>query len=372
MRRITVVGHAYSTIGVAEMTRACIRSLQALSYDVRFFDVYKCHERTDPAHRALLEPIEIDQLEDDIRVFHINGDEVEPALAHLRALGQAVDGGYNIILPAWELPKFPHVWRDGVASFDRIWACSYFMQDSLAASGLDSDHVGNATEFSIQPFLSRRCFGIRESAFAVLNFSDESSYPARKNSQGVVNVYDRLRRERPYDDIQLVMKVKSGEGNASPFLQTVHDRVPDAALVGRRLSDFEMRSLMWSSDCFVSLHRSEGYGRGPAEAMFMGRAAMATGWSGNMDYMTPESSFIVPYELVTVGADEYPEAMGQHWAEPDEDAALFLLKRMMDDPAETRSIARQGRRRAMQVCTNRAMGARMDASLSGISFNVDY
>ena len=67
-------------------------------------------------------------------------------------------------------------------------------------------------------------------------------------------------------------------------------------------------------DCFLSLHRSEGFGRGPAEAMFFGKPVIATGWSGNMDYMAPGTAFPVRYRLLPVGRGAYPFADGQVWA----------------------------------------------------------
>ena len=78
--------------------------------------------------------------------------------------------------------------------------------------------------------------------------------------------------------------------------------------------------------------------------MFLGRLALATGWSGNLDYMTEENSLLVRYRLVPVGADEYPYGDGQVWAEPDIDHALELLEGVIADPERARAIAARGRR----------------------------
>ena len=77
-------------------------------------------------------------------------------------------------------------------------------------------------------------------------------------------------------------------------------------------------------DCFVSLHRSEGFGRGIAEALLLEKPVIVTGYSGNMDFTNPQNACIVDYQLVDVGPDEYPHAAGQGWADPDLEQAAEL------------------------------------------------
>ena len=70
-------------------------------------------------------------------------------------------------------------------------------------------------------------------------------------------------------------------------------------------------------DCYVSLHRSEGFGLTLAECMALGKPVIGTAFSATTDFMTDENSYPVPYELTRVGADcEIYPAEGT-WAEPD-------------------------------------------------------
>ena len=134
-----------------------------------------------------------------------------------------------------------------------------------------------------------------------------------------------------------------------------------------RVSLLEMRSLINACDCFVSLHRAEGFGRGTGEAMFLGRLAMATGWSGNLDYMTSENSLLVNHRLVPVGDGQYPFAKGQVWAEPDLDHAVTLIESMLDDRARARMIAARGRSDIRLGHNFRAVGIRILDRLTEIS-----
>ena len=55
------------------------------------------------------------------------------------------------------------------------------------------------------------------------------------------------------------------------------------------------------SDCYVSLHRSEGFGLTIAEAMALGKPAIATAYSGNLEFMTAENSYLCPAPRCEVG-----------------------------------------------------------------------
>jgi glycosyltransferase involved in cell wall biosynthesis len=294
-----------------------------------------------------------------IRIFHVNGDEVTPVLAAFAQRGGNFGGGYNIIVPAWELPVYPAAWTGYIREFDEVWAVSRFVADSLAASGIRSTYIGQPVELPTGYFVPRRHFGIRESAFAILNFFDLSSYPARKNQESVIRVFERIRKRRPFDDIQLVIKAKNGDKNAEDWIRPLRSRIPEAVFISYPLSALQTRSLINCCDCLISLHRSEGFGRGMGEAMFLGRLAVATGWSGNLDYMTKENSLLVNYRLAPVGPNEYPFGEGQVWAEPDLDHAVFLIERAIDDRGRVRELTARGQREIRLGFGFRAVGLRV-------------
>ena len=79
-------------------------------------------------------------------------------------------------------------------------------------------------------------------------------------------------------------------------------------------------------DCFVSLHRTEGFGRGVAEALLLGLNVIATDHGGNVDFCLPGSASLVRYKPCKVGRKDYVEATGQFWAEPDLAHAASIMK----------------------------------------------
>lgn len=353
---------------MGEQARGGLRALSAAGVKGDAYDIYRHAPRDDPDMRSLVLPIETSTLpRSGVRIFHINGDEVDDVIKSLDDRGLDFRAGYNVIVPAWELPRYPAVWSAKLKLFDEVWALSSFIREALAAAGIDSVHVGQSVENAFGYYLPRRYFGIRESAFVLLCFLDLQSYPSRKNPRAVLELYRELRRTRPLDDVQLVLKVRAGELPAQEIERELDIELPrDVVLLNERYDTFTIRSLIACCDCLVSLHRSEGFGRGMAEAMLLGRLALATGWSGNCDYMAPSNSLLVDYELVKVKKGEYPQSAGQSWAQPDPDHALDLLCKVIDGRTGIKSIVRQARADVIRVASNRAVGIRMLNRLEAI------
>jgi glycosyltransferase involved in cell wall biosynthesis len=129
-------------------------------------------------------------------------------------------------------------------------------------------------------------------------------------------------------------------------------------VINGTLYDLEMKSLIWITDCFVSLHRSEGFGRGLSEAMALGKPVIATAYSGNMDFCSEETAFLVPYSLIGVRPGEYPHWRMQHWADPDVEIATKIMRELIDDPKKGRDKGERARLRLMTDFSYLAIGLR--------------
>jgi hypothetical protein len=351
---------------MGEQLRSHIAACQSVHMPHSVLDVYRYASRSDPDHRKLVEPVETTSATSGIRIFHINGDEVDPVIEAFKARGGDFKSGYNIIVPAWELPTYPAAWARCLLKFDEIWALSKFVQDSLVSIGLNSSHVGQPVEVPAGLLLPRKYFGIRESAFVILHFFDLSSYSSRKNPESVIAMFEAVKRRLELFDIQLVLKVKKGDENGDDYILPLRNRLPEACFLSKPMTALETRSLINCCDCFVSLHRAEGFGRGTGEAMSLGRLAMATAWSGNMDYMTQENSLLVNYNLVPVGVDQYPFWEDQHWADANVDHAVELMIEAICRPERARMIAAEGQRSIRLRHSYRAVGLRVMNRLEAI------
>ena len=101
--------------------------------------------------------------------------------------------------------------------------------------------------------------------------------------------------------------------------------------IDEHLRKSEVNSLLASCDCYVSLHRSEGFGLTMAEAMYLGKPVIATSYGGNMDFMNVNNSFPVRYDLVEITQDFVDYKKGSVWAEPDVDHAAELMQTVYGD-----------------------------------------
>lgn len=134
----------------------------------------------------------------------------------------------------------------------------------------------------------------------------------------------------------------------------------------RIMTDNEAKNLVRCCDCFVSLHRSEGYGRGIAEAMALGKPVIATGYSGNMEFMNSEVSFPVAYNLVSVVSGEYPHSENQVWAEADVGQAANYMIQLIDDPEIGRFVGGKARVHMLNGFSYRTIGLKYRARLEQI------
>jgi glycosyltransferase involved in cell wall biosynthesis len=120
-------------------------------------------------------------------------------------------------------------------------------------------------------------------------------------------------------------------------------------LIDRFLDHESHMRLMASCDAYVSLHRSEGFGQGMAEAMLLGKPVIATAYSGNLSFMNTHNSALVPAGRVALGPQDYPYGQGQQWAQPDLDAAAVLMRRAVRDPAWCAEMGRRARADVLQT-----------------------
>lgn len=114
---------------------------------------------------------------------------------------------------------------------------------------------------------------------------------------------------------------------------------PRVHIIDRMLDKPDVLGLYKMCDCFVSLHRAEGFGRGIAEALLLGLKVIATDHGGNVDFCVSDSAYLVSSKLVAVGENEYVEPLGQYWANPEIQMAANIM----------RDVAKSGRKRKAKV-----------------------
>ena len=337
-----LLGHPYEVLGMGEHVRlsaaACsaaevpfgIRNVQG-EYGIHLADIHQDFPFMDKISRAGAYRA---------NVFHINADEMGNAQIHLGK--DLFADRYNIGYWAWELSHFPDAWCPSLQLVDEVWAPSRFIEQAIAdKTSSPVIRMPLAVEFPVPQGMTRESFGLSEDRFLFLFFFDFTSYVHRKNPHAVIRAFLQAFPDLSDTRVGLVIKM-NGMGlrpkEYQAFLESIDCEDPRIILIDKVLTDRETKSLVKLCDCFLSLHRSEGFGRGLAEAMYLGKPVIATGYSGNLDFTNPHNSCLVDYRLIPVREDEYPFGKGQKWADPDIEHAVWFMKRVVTEPHYAQTI----------------------------------
>ncbi|HEX4606872.1 MAG TPA: glycosyltransferase family 4 protein, partial [Urbifossiella sp.] len=275
-------------------------------------------------------------------------------------------GVYRVAVWWWELEEVPAEWRDRGRDVDEVWAPTRFIADALRTLGKPVYPMLPAVRLPAFEPLPKSYFGLAPDRFTFLFVFDMNSRLPRKNPVALIRAFRQaFSSDEP---VELAVKV-SPQGAFYPEwwreLRTAA-REAGATLIDRNLSRSELLALMNAADAYASLHRSEGFGLTMAEAMLLGKPTVATGYSGNLDFMTPETSYLVDFTRTTIEDDTPPYPKGCVWAEPSVGHAAALLRRVYDHPDEARAKGARARAELLRLLSPEAAGARMKARLDAI------
>jgi len=279
-----------------------------------------------------------------------------PHLAHGRAM--------NIGMTAWETPHLPRGWADALEHVDEIWVPSHFCRQAFqAATRLPV--VVMPHPVAVPPAVSTRGFpGIPDD---LLLFGSVLQWSDRKNPDGLVRSFVRAFRGRR--DVALALKLgfrlgaarADVEGKLAALTRGFGPcRAPTVFLIGDELDDTLMARFYDRVDVYVSLHRAEGFGLCLAQAMARGKPVVATGYSGNLEFMSDDNAVLIRYRRVDVQQPLTPSwfESTMQWAQPDEDHAIEAMRWCANHPG---SCARMGERARLSLVPFRpdAIGERM-------------
>lgn len=333
---VNLIGYARGEFGVAATLRshACALEQAGYPFGILALDVGTASRQTDHSMDSHC----VDGLRHATNAFFLNADQLPIARSVLGRLAFA--NHHNIGYWLWELEKFPRDWRGSFKLIDEVWTPTAFVRDAIAAATTRPVlRIPLAVACDAPPGMDRATFGLLPDDFVFLSSFDFNGFAARKNPEAVIAAF-----RRAFDDgtRNVRLLVKSSNGARFPdrlaALQQLASGDPRIEVRDGFLASDAMRGLQNACDCFVSLHRAEGFGLGLAECMVLGKPVIATGYSGNLDFMNQGNSLLVDYRLVPLRRGDYPYWRGQHWAEPDIAHAAHWLRRVFDDREFARRI----------------------------------
>ena len=339
---VNVVGYFRSELGMGEAARQLVAAL-----DAKDIPVLPIHGQTIPLSRQghVYETVAPDDAVFPINLICMNAD-VLPEFA-AQAGHDFFASRYSVGLWFWEVNRFPERWRGSFSLLEEVWAPTAHVAAALEPM---ATKPVNTIRIPVQApsvsACSRAELGLPRDGFLFLFSFDYLSVFARKNPLALIDAF--IRGFEPGEGAHLVIKCINHERdpNAHARLLEAAARHRDITVIDRYMSPDDNAALTWLCDSYVSLHRAEGFGLGMAEAMALAKPVIATGYSGNLDFMTATNSLLVDYRLVPIGTGAEPYPADGEWAEPDIGHASALMRRLLDDPAAARAL---GARAAAEI-----------------------
>ncbi len=326
-----VIGFADGVLGIGEDARAVATALG-------YAGITRCvcnlalPDRHATSESSRMETLYVDRPLFPVSIFAMTAFETARLFAQRGASLGA--GRYNIGYWPWELTSLPDDWRFVFDLVDEIWAPSRFLVEvysSMTAKPvmLMPPYVAVAptSPMDLAPF------GIEPGCFVFLTMFDFNSFIARKNPQAAIAAF---KTAFPDQNGPERMIVKSLNAHAHPAsLDEIQQQIGDDerfVLMDGAFSRTEVSGLIAAADCFVSLHRAEGFGRVIAEAMLLRTPVVATNWSGSVDFLAADTGFPVDGALRPVAPEEYVFWEGSDWAEPSLASAAAALRHVASRP----------------------------------------
>lgn len=328
---VNLIGFARGELGIGEDIRQVAFALEAEAIPVCILDFApgkNISTAEDGAARFLSETPRY-----GINIFCLTGIETT-RFACERGLS-TLEGRYNIGLWPWELPDWPESCRHAYACVDEIWGISeYTAHAHRFAAPRPVLPMGLPVSLGPVGPQKRQDFGLPEDACLYCFAFDINSSAARKNPEGVITAFQKAFPRNGSNNVGLVLKISHPETGCKLWhrIRRAARRDPRIHLVERTMRRPELLALFNACDCFVSLHRAEGFGRCVAEALLLGKQVITTGFSGNTDFCHEPRAALVRHRMAPLAAGDYMWGEGQSWAEPDLDHAAELMRQIKEQP----------------------------------------
>jgi glycosyltransferase involved in cell wall biosynthesis len=355
---VDVVGYLKAELGVGEAGRLLVSALRANELEVDTVNCSLTQSRQD-------HPFEVSNKASHYAVvLAVNADQVN-AVRH--SLGvKFFEERYTIGQWFWELSEPPESYKAAFDLLFEIWAPTLFIKQSLETMATERVKIVHMPLPIVTPeidsSLTKKSFGL-DDRFAFLFTFDFLSVLKRKNAIGLIDAF--CEAFAPNEGPVLVLKSINADKRLIEFekLKWACRGRMDIIVIDEYFDVVKSASLMAVTDCYVSLHRSEGLGLTMAEAMALGKPVIATGYSGNMDFMSEENSILIPWTLVLVGKDAESYPPTGMWAEPNLEAASAAMRRVYEDQSFARTLGAKAQRDIAENFSPQKTGERMKSRL---------
>ncbi len=326
---VNVVGEFSSELGTGEVARELLGALDAIG--ISALPILSQTTRVG-GHTPAYATVEPSEAPFAVNVICLEPEVLPEFVNHAREA--FFSGRYSTGLWLCEADPAPAGWSAYCSLLEEIWAPTAYVAEALESVATIPVHT---IRLPVAPppleLRSRAEFGLPAETFVFCLRVDLAEMFERQNPLAVIDAFSRA--FAPGEGTRLLIGVINADRDDGGHvrLRKAAAEHADIVLVERPATRSAINSLSALADCVVSLHRAEAFGFHLADAMSLGRPVIATGYSGNLDFMTADNSYLVDHALIEIGPDRDPYPAAATWAEPDLEHAAALMRRVFDDRA---------------------------------------
>ncbi|NET45453.1 glycosyltransferase [Okeania sp. SIO2B3] len=360
---INIAGFVKGELGIGEGVRATLRAVETTNIPFVINNIISTpHRNSDQSYQKFTQ-----ENPHPINLFQVNANEVKTFLKK-PTVRQYFTNKYNIGFWAWELPKFPPEWITAFTPFHEIWTYSNYCAESISmVSSIPVIKMMPSISLPI-PKISRKELGLPTDKFIFLFIFDFFSRLERKNPLATITAFKKaFGNSNP--DVLLLIKSSNSQKfprDKSQLINSIGDS-PNIKHIDGYLSKEKINALLYHCNCYVSLHRAEGFGLTMAEAMFYGKPVIATGYSSNTEFMNVGNSFLVEYEKVAIADNYGPYKQGDIWANPNIEHCANLMKYVFNNSSKVQKIGLKAAEDIKSLLSPEAMGKKIQTRLEYIA-----
>ena len=356
---VNLIGHAFEVFGIGEDVRMAARALQAAGVPCCVIhhpaaNGAACSDRS-------LEPLLCSDPGGGPYAFNLVCLAAPIQARWLRQNGcDPLRERCTLSSWPWETQQWPEAWMPLLHVADELWPSSRFTAAALAEPAAEVGRPLQVMSMAAEIVEPERFCGAAARAAARARHGlpgeavlfgygfDLNSTAIRKNPMAALEAFQlafplphlpatfgRECNDHPLSE-QVALLIKTFPPQAFSaewhWLQARAAEDSRIVLVVESLPREELLALYGCCDVFLSLHRSEGFGRGIAEALQLGVDVIATDFGGNTDFCSGPLAHPVRWRSAPIPRGAYPYADGHSWAEPDLEHAAELCR----DVAERR------------------------------------
>jgi len=362
---VNISGYINKQFGLGEGVRSNIRAIKTtdVPYVINDFNITISKHVMDDTQNALAVSEENPY---NINLVQINIDRLHSVMQETDK--SYFQNKYNIAFWAWELENFPEESKVFFSLFNEIWVPSNFCTEAISkVSPVPVVKMMHSIEIETPSYI-RKDFNLPEDKFIFMTMFDYYSSIVRKNPIATIDAYEQsFGKNNP--DVLLLIKTSISKEFPEEKKMLV-DRIADnksIIIIEEILERDQLYSLMNCCDCFVSLHRSEGFGLTMAEAMYLGKPVIATAYSANTEFMNINNSFPVKYNLIKTGDLYYFSTEKDIWADADVDHASKQMSLVYNDKNIAAAIAQRGQSDVKKFLSPEVMGEKIKQRLELIN-----